>query len=56
MGGDDTALHLRRPFVDAEDAGVARIAFDGEVPRETVAAMDLQGTVGDAAPAYEILA
>ena len=47
-GGDDQALDFAGALVDFGDAGVAVVAFDGIFAAVAVAAMDLDGFVGDA--------
>ena len=47
-GGDDEALDFAGAFVDFGDAGVAVVALDGIFAGVAVAAVDLDGFVGDA--------
>src|SRR5579859_3340423 len=47
-GGDDEALDFGGAFVDFGDSGVAVVALDGIFAAVAVAAVDLDGFVGDA--------
>jgi hypothetical protein len=47
-GGDDEALDFGGAFVDFGDAGVAVVALDGIFAAVAIAAVDLDGFVGDA--------